>query len=141
MREELAADDITDREHARNVRPHLLVDDDLAAPPGGDPERLRVDAGERRATSNGDEDAIPLETLHLAAVLDVDANAVRLPFAADHARIGADLHTLFAKDAIHLLDDVGIHPGKDQIGRASCRERVDIAEGGVSHKLQMNMNR
>ena len=61
MGQQLAAHRVANGVDVRQVRPHLVVDEDLAASAEAEAKRGRIDAGETRLAANRHENVVALE--------------------------------------------------------------------------------
>src|SRR5215213_10678526 len=85
-----AGNAITDREDVRKIRSHLVVDENLAAFPELEAERLRVDAARRGAAADRHEDVITFDALGFSVAFDVDEHAALGATASGYARSRAN---------------------------------------------------
>jgi hypothetical protein len=60
-----------------------------------------------------------------------------VPLAPDDARVGTNVHPLLAKDAIHLLDHVRIHPWKN---RREQLDDGDLRAKPTPHRAELEPN-
>ena len=112
---QLAAGNVANREHARQIRTQLIVHFDGAALLQFEAERSGIDTVKQRPAPNADEHDIGFERLALAVFFNGESDhLLRTQIGGRHLRPRAYRQPLLAEDAGRVLDHIVVVAGQNR---------------------------